>query len=131
MDETGFQFEERDDGIYAYHFYDTRRESLDQWFELTLRHDQEAHANSRHLKRLIWLHGLIMASPYALSTVRKAADLTPKGLRESVAVIVENGLVYRLIATFLSRLPAENARSVTRVFRDEASAVEWLAKQGN
>jgi hypothetical protein len=131
MNELGFQFEARPDGVFVYHFYDARRESLDRWFELTTRHDQEAHAEGRHVKSLIWLHGTLIATPYALYTVRKAAALTPKDLRESVAVIVENGLVYKLLSTFLSRLPADHARSVTRIFRDEASAIQWLTDQGN
>jgi hypothetical protein len=129
-EKDSFAVDYRDDGVIVYHFWDVHRETVDTWFEVTTKHDQEAFAANEHLRRIFYFHGTLMPTPYAFSLAHKAADLTPDGLVESVAIVVENLLVFQLIATFVNRLPIRQARSVTRIFRDVDSALEWLKQRG-
>jgi len=125
MEEAGFSIKTRSDGIMVYHITDVRRKTIDAFFETMVQHDHEAAAEGRHLRRLFLITTSIMPSPYSVEKLNEAGRLTPKNLRESNAVIIENSLTRQILAMVINRLPV-NMRSVTRIFANEDLALSWL-----
>ncbi|HLA42268.1 MAG TPA: hypothetical protein VJZ27_02465, partial [Aggregatilineales bacterium] len=48
----GFNVEYRSDGIIIYHAYTATRDTIDAWFDVTVKHDQEHLAMGRHIRRI-------------------------------------------------------------------------------
>jgi len=123
---NGFSYQIRDDGIIVYHFQDARRATIDAWLAVSVQHDAEAIAQGKHSGRLYVVSPTALPTPYSLARLTEADNqATSSGLRESTAILVQNKLMYQLLATFAKRLP-KRAQSTIRFFYDEEEAVAWL-----
>lgn len=117
------------DGIYIYHFYTAKRESIDAWYTVSTRHDQEYAESGEHLQRILWIHGMLLPTPYAISVIQKATHETPPKLTESNAVILPKGLVTTAVMRMVSLLPDQHGQSVVKLFNNRGEALSWLAER--
>lgn len=125
VEETGFTYEIRDDGIVVYHLTDLRRDSVDQFIEVSHNFDVQAFEEGRHSRCMLDISKLKFPTPYAAKRIQQNSEATPDGLLESYAVVTPTSAIYTFARTILNHLPNAQAQSI-RLFHDEASAIEWL-----
>ncbi len=120
-----FRVQYRGDGIIVYFAQGSMRQTVDAWYEMSTRHDQEAAREGRHLRRMMIFDDKFFPTPYAVSRAWAADEQTPDNLRESFAMVVENHLAFRFMQGAFSRFPIK-ARTNARAFNTQEAALAWL-----
>ena len=92
----GFTVEYRDDGIIVYRITAVRRQIVDHWVEIFKKHEEEALANQRHLRRLMDVRGAGFPTPYAIAKAVEIASNDPEGLRETYAILVGDSVANQI-----------------------------------
>ncbi|MCU0514114.1 MAG: hypothetical protein MUE40_16280 [Anaerolineae bacterium] len=110
--------------LIEYRLHQNDRATVDAWLRLAHEHDLAYAETGRHRRSLSDLRGIHL-TPHLVTAVMQVARRTPPGLRESVAVLLEDSLMLWLSSALLKQLPAAQ-RQATRLFQREAEARQWL-----
>lgn len=127
-DQHGFTWYQREDGVIVYHLADVRRVTIDMWLQTSLGHDTAYAKTNQHVCRILDIREAGWPTPYALGQINKSAHLTPKGLRESLAVLVKDSLAFQMAEVAMRRF-VPHLQQTSRLFRDENAALEWLQER--
>lgn len=120
---SGFQINERPDGIFVLEFVDLSRDTIDEWALQILKLHKEYAENQEHL-RLLYLHKYaISSSPYAVSQTIAVLSARSPTLRYSSAVVVPSIELQMVAQHIHKRIPHSNN---TRIFEDVEEAIAWL-----
>ena len=125
---SGFSYEIRDDGIVVYYLSDLRRETVDDFVEVSHNMDIAAYESGRHSRCLLDISKLSFPTPYAVRRIQQNTEVSPDGLKESYAVLTPTSVIYTFARTVLSRLPYAKTQTI-RLFHDEEEAYAWLEER--
>lgn len=127
-DSQGFVAYTRDDGIRVYEFYNARQTTAEHWYQTSIEDDQQAFDAQRAICRMMVIHNNLIPTPYFMAKLRAAAQQTPKGLEEHLAIVISSQLALRLVMSFINRLPDSHIRQSTRFFTTQEQALAWLQR---
>lgn len=123
--DSGFSYEIRDDGIIIYRLANLRRNTVDEFVEVSHNFDLDAFKAGRHSRCLLDISRLTFPTPYAIKRIKQNTEATPDGLKESWAVIAPTSRIYTFMMTNMKGLPLAKVQPI-RLFRNEEEALAWL-----
>ena len=123
--ENGFEYSIRDDGIHYYRLSDTKRVSVDAFFDVNLRLSLDCADRDEHCRSLMDVTEMEFPTPYAVKRVQALMRLKPDHLRTSFAVITQPSIFYALTGAIFNRMRQEEHNHV-RMFTSKADARQWL-----
>ncbi len=115
-----------DDGILIARPADITRETVDALYDVLTTSDREAFEAGRSRRTLVDIRKVGWPTPYSVARIVQSSRVTPVGLRESVAILINpSTLAFRLVENMLRKTTKE-AQQITRIFSDEDEAMRWL-----
>lgn len=120
---NGLIYDYHPEGIHIYRFRDIRRQTIDAWITLGVRHDEEALKQGLHIRSLLDFQGH-WVTPYLAARTLEVTKSNSPDLRESVAVL-GNKTASAFFQATMRRLPSSIQPNV-QFFSQESMAMEWL-----
>ncbi|MAU10331.1 MAG: hypothetical protein CL607_10955 [Anaerolineaceae bacterium] len=125
---SGFSYDIREDGIIVYRLANLRRDTVDEFVEVSRNFDVVAYEAGRHSRCLLDISKLSFPTPYAIKRLRENTESTPDGLKESWAVLAPTSRLYTFMMTNLKGLTKSKVQPV-RLFQTEEEAFAWLEQR--
>jgi hypothetical protein len=126
---AGLTVDQHADGFLVFRVRDVTRKTVDAVFDAFQKYDREAFEAGLARRTLVDMRQAGWPTPYAVMRMVQSARETPRGLRESVAVVVgHDRMAFRLLERLLSRLTT-HAQQSTRLFINEEEAINWLRRR--
>ncbi|MCA9881964.1 MAG: hypothetical protein KC546_17660 [Anaerolineae bacterium] len=125
---SSFEFRTIDGFIDVYVIPDTRRATIDEWYEVALSRRLEAIERGEHYYSLYETTEGAFPSPYAISRAKDLTRQVASKIEESSAMVFSQSIVMTLVRGLLNRIGSNN-RATSRFFNDVDEAVAWLREE--
>lgn len=120
---SGFQINERPNGILVYSFEDSEQNTIDDWVEQSLIIQCEYETSHRHLRLVYQCDEVKLPTPYAVRQTIRLINSRPLSLHFSSAIVVSNLNFDMVSQHIIKRVPYSNHIHPVKDFEE---AIAWL-----